>query len=133
MYNKRLLPFPKSYIFNVIIYTGIDYGVVLTEDDYFNFVISLWEDKNPEKSDPKNYEMLCLGALIKSNWILINIDCFEKVAKCAMNNIGILTYSMFREGNSPKTKVFEYSRKIRNNEAVDTKYFILYVSSFTQH
>ena len=114
-------------------YTGIDYDVALTDDDFFNFVVSLWEDKNPEKSDPKNYEMLCLGGLIKSNWILINIDCFQKVSKCAMNNIGILTYSMFREGNSPKTKVFECFQKLRQSRTVESKYFILHVSIFTQH
>ena len=114
-------------------YTGIDYDVALTNDDYFNFVVSLWEDKNPEKSNPKNYEMLCLGALIKSNWILVNVDCFERVANCTMNNIGILTYSMSRQGISPITKVFERFQKIRESISVGTKYFILYVSSFTQH
>ena len=114
-------------------YTGIDYDVALTDDDYFNFVVSLWEDKNPEKSNPKNYEMLCLGALIESNWILVNNDCFERVGNCTMNNVGILTHSMSRQGIPPKTQVFERFQKICENISVGTKYFILYVSSFTQH
>ena len=79
------------------------------------------------------FEMLCLGALIKSNWILVNIDCSERVMNGSLNAIGILTYSMSRHGTPPKTEVFLDSQKIRVNEAVDTNYFIIYVSCFIQH
>ena len=89
---------------------------------------------NPDENDPKNYEFSCLGALINAKLILINIDCFEKLmANSTVDNIGILTYSMFCKGDLPKIRVVERSHRIRKTGTRETKYNIVYVRSFTQY
>ena len=54
------------------------------------------------------------------------------VVNRTLDNIGILTYSMFLKKISPKTKILVHCRKV-NTAFEESKYFILYVSSFTQH
>ena len=101
----------------------------ITDVDYFNFVVSLWREKNPKENNPEKFELLCLGALIKSTLILVNNDCFTEVSSFSWDNIGILSKSMLVNQLPPKTKVFIHHYPLSDV----SKYTILVVSSFTQH
>ena len=115
-------------------YTGKnDYGT-LTDDDYFNFVVSLWaknipKENNPEKNEQRKFHLLCLGALADPKMVLVNADCHSKLSEYPLDGIGILTRSTMPDHPLPETKVFERSYSLRN----DSKYYVLDVSSFTQN
>ena len=106
----------------------------LTDDDYFNFVVSLWaeensEENNPKKNEQKKFHFLCLGALANSKLILINDECHSEVCKFSIDKIGILTKSMMFDHLLPETEVIYHSYKLRGR----SKYYRLHVSNFTQN
>ena len=124
--------------------TGKKDYVTLTDDDYFNFVVSLWaekndsEENNPEKNQQKKFHLLflgkkfhllCLGALAGPMTVLVNVDCHTEVTRYPLDDIGILTRSTMPDHPSPETKVFERTSLLRSG----SKYYVLHVSSFTQN
>ena len=115
--------------------TGKNYYVTLTDDDYFNFVVSLWakehnpNENNPENNEQKKFHLLCLGALADPTSVLVNADCHTEMCKYPLDDIGILTRSTMPDHPLPETKVFKRSYLLRNA----SKYYMLDVSSFTQN
>ena len=89
----------------------------------------MWAQKNPKENKPENFDLLCLGALIKSELILVNNYCLTEVNSFSLDNIGILTKSMFSNQLLPKTEVVIDHRPLR----VGSKYSVLIVSIFTQN
>ena len=115
-------------------YTGKNDCGTLTDDDYFNFVVSLWakkkpEENNPEENEEEKFHILCLGALADPTSALINADCHSKLSEYPLDGIGILTRSTMPDHSSPETEVLIRTSLLRSG----SKYYVLDVSSFTQN
>ena len=91
--------------------------VEINKDEYLNVVVSFWKkDLQLEKV------MLCVGALIKSNWIFVTYEC--SLILYPRNEIGVQTRTMHSNKIDP-VLIIEREQEIPGH----SRFTILVVSS----
>ena len=70
--------------------------VMFSPDEYFKVIASFWK----VNFETKHRSILCLGALIRSNWILTNRECDYHLYP--LKEIGVLTGSKYFIDRNPE-------------------------------
>ena len=92
--------------------------ITITSKDYTNILVSLWK-----MVSEKEYYILCIGALIKSNWIFVTTQCSDKLNP--LEDVGILT-GMNKPSDTPE-RILSSKKPFRDN----SEFIILVVSIST--
>ena len=92
--------------------------VEINKDEYLNVIVSFWKkDLKIEKV------MLCVGALIKLNWVFVTFECSQILHP--RNEIGVQTRTMYSNEIDP-VLIIDREHKITGQ----SRFTILVVSSF---